>query len=73
MMGETTPVVRSTFVVPAILTREDQKCYNTERKGISAITVSNHATLVAVEEVEDSGMDMAAEVAEDVVDKELLI
>jgi hypothetical protein len=29
--------------------------------------------LVAVEEVEDSRMDVAAEVAEDVVDKELLI
>jgi hypothetical protein len=33
MTGETTSVVRSTFVVPAILTREDQECYNYGKKG----------------------------------------
>jgi hypothetical protein len=30
------------------------------RKGISATTVSNHAILVAAEEVEDREVDMAA-------------
>jgi hypothetical protein len=43
------------------------------RKDISATTASNHATLVAAEEVEDRGVDVAVEEAEDVVDEELLI
>jgi hypothetical protein len=32
MMGEATPVVRSTLVVPAIPAREDRECYNYGKK-----------------------------------------
>jgi hypothetical protein len=37
------------------------------RNDISATTASNHATLVAAEEVEDRWVDVTAEEAEDVV------
>jgi hypothetical protein len=44
-----------------------------ERNDISATTAPNHATLEEVEEVEDRGVNVTTEEAEDMVDEELLI
>jgi type II secretory pathway predicted ATPase ExeA len=44
-----------------------------ERKNISAKTASNHTTLEEVKEVEDRGVNVTVDEAEDMVDEELHI
>jgi uncharacterized protein YnzC (UPF0291/DUF896 family) len=69
MTGEVTSVIRSRLYQ----LEKTESVTITKRNDISTITASNHATLEEVKEVENKGVDVAAEEVEDVVDEELLI
>jgi Retrotransposon gag protein len=73
MTGETTPVVRSPWWSRLHLLEKTWSVITVGKKDISPTTASNHATLVTAEEVEDRGVDVVVEEAEDVVDEQLLI